>query len=229
MMSTIEVPLSGFFRRDKADLALHHLAHECLAGRGVLTVEFGPAAATLSLEQSDESDNGIVISGAWRTPGLFAVPPAETGVKLLVPLLYRVSCLRLPHGQIFALARHDRPIVDFFARNLFLAMARNAPLDCHEMAGDAVRTSAAKDFQRHYFFVFKHVFPTPAFAKLNASDSLDLVAVDSYLPVLTYESQLLRCGAEKIRNARAHPPVNLAELKTRVVEARESILALYAA
>lgn len=201
MTAAVTLTQKAFFTPLEAVSGFQDLTRLCLVRRGALILAIGAKGVTASLEDAGPQTTGsaIGLGGRWRIEDLAALPIADTGARLVLPLLFRLSWLRLPHDQIYALSRAHRSPAGFFARNLVLALLRGAPLDLEVRDEDAAALKPMREFQNQYVFALKALVPDSAFGGRSATEVTDLVLASGYLPVIRFDNPVLDQGSAAIR------------------------------
>ncbi|MGD9921503.1 MAG: hypothetical protein AB7V13_08655 [Pseudorhodoplanes sp.] len=229
MTSRLVIPFRAFYRADEKPAAFRDILRGCLAGGTAISAEIGAETVTLDLQSGANASAALRLGGRWCAPDFHAGPSHEVGMKLMLPLLFCASRIVLPYAHIYTIGRDHRSVADFFARNLFLAMGRNAPVSLEESGDGEASANAVGDFRRQYFYIVKATFSESIFQERSAADIFDLMLANSYLPVIPFKNPLLRRGGEALRNSvrAVGADRDVAALKLRLMDARKTILAHY--
>jgi hypothetical protein len=178
------------------------------------------------IEVDNDAPKELQLYGQWTTSSLRFAPLNNVGAKLILPLLFNATEVRLPHDQIYTLGHSHRSIAEFFARNLFLAAVRDAPIAFSDTPVNSVSTQYVEEFRRGYFYILKAAFGESVFQNRSAGDVLNFVLLNAYLPILNFDDPLLRGGAEALRKSVNKETRNdLSPLKAQLMEARNVTLA----
>jgi hypothetical protein len=197
----------------------------CLSTRGtmVLRVETGGI-----IVESDSTDSAAVaLTGRWRSP-LLAGAHSSAAALLLLPFVFLIDGIRLPHDQICTLGRDDRTVADFFMRNLFYAACRNEPFTLlgHPTGVQPTITKTARDLARTFGWIAKALLKDDVFDSPNAPE---YILASAHLPLTAFSTPLLRAGAAVLQRAAAENNAQAGGRRTlpELTQLREQILKLY--
>jgi hypothetical protein len=141
-------------------------------------------------------------------------------------LFYSIET-RLSWDQLYTLGHTYRSIADFFARNIFLAVCRDASIIFKEDASEA-SAQHLRTFRRHYFFILKAEVTEGCFQSQNADDFLNYVFLNAFLPVLDFENPLLGSGVSVLRKfVEIESRNDLPLLKAQLMNVRAAVMSNY--
>lgn len=199
------------------------LTRRALAHKGAIALSIGAQGVRVALEPAAGSEGGaeLRLGGHWRTADLSRARLQETGGRLMLPLLYRISQVRLPQDLIFSIGRDHRSPAGFFARNLLLGLLRNAPLHLSDVDENADARRHLREFQSQYFFALRSLVGDGVFGERNAVEFADMVMANCFVPVIRFPNPLLEHGCAAIRRdvLRVNP-----SRRDRLMQARTAIL-----
>lgn len=221
MTARLALTLEAFFGAGGPTPDFIGLTRKCTINHSALSVEIGADAVSVTLVPGQTPPGPIRLKGLWRIAELTRLPTDQTGVRLMLPLLCRLSAIVLPHDQIHAISREHRSPAAFLARNLVFALTRSAPLTLTPGAADVAAQRGPREFQNHYLFALKAQVAEAAFEGLSASEILDLVLSNCYLPVLSCSNPLFERSSERIRQMQRS---DVSRLKPQLIEARTAML-----
>lgn len=225
MTRALEMSLDAFLKASEKPRAFPELVVECIQNKGGLSVVFKQDRAVVDLIDAKDVGAGLTLQGHWSAEEFSALPNLKTSARLYLPFLFETSRMVIPEQQIAALDMDHRPVVDFFVRNLFMAIGRDCPITC---TADAATTlpNMSRTFQRHYMYLFKHIFPEKSLGELGASEVMDFILVNSFFPMLDFENTLLRQGADQLRklSTPAQTLAPVADLKGDLLQTRSDLM-----
>jgi hypothetical protein len=225
MNAVVEMPFDRFFSADKKPSAFRDIVTLGLSQRRTLTCRITTNAVFIDAEQAASTE--LRLFGTWTAPSLENSLGDDVGAKLILPLLFNATKIELPHDQLYTLGHSYRSIADFFTRNLYLAVLRDAPVVFRKQAIDKVSAQQLHALRRQYFYILKAEFAEDCFQARNAEDALNFVFINTYLPVLQFSNPLLRRGAETLRRCVAiDRHIDLAPLKAQILKARAAVMSL---
>lgn len=214
------------FAKDGQSARLQPLIAACMQRQGALLLELTAQAVQIRIEDAPGRGAPLRLTGQRSVPDLNLSAIDQVGAKLILPLLFDIQTLCLPHRQIFYLGRDFCSIADFFARNLFLAAVRNVTLDI-QAAPTHQLPDSAKNFKHEYCFILKHTLPEEHLKTRNANESIDLIALNACLNVQYFSHSILNrhLGSAHPVNQHNSAGNHLAALKMRLLETRSALLA----
>lgn len=226
MTSRLDIPYASFFSGSEKPSNFQDLIARCLTKR--LTLRARLAAEGASMEVVNDPCKDLQLIGHWRSPGMCAVPAGNVGAKVLLPLLFNPAEIRIPYAHFFTLGHPYRSIADLLARNLFLAITRDAPVSLVTTSFNDAPSNKRRQFRNSYYYILKTAFPEAMFGVSSTPEALDLVLANAYLPVCSFDNPLLRVGADMLRNRMgSSPEANVASSKARVIAVRETMMNSY--
>lgn len=225
MTYEMDIPYRAFFTTEEKPQEFQSLLRTCIDSHGSLRTAITPDH--VRLEVLDQADNAgkLQLSGCWRSPDFRPDNTEGVAVRLILPFLFEITEMKLPHSQIYTLGHSYRPLANFFMRNLFMAICRNAPATYEtKQVGEAV-TQGVRDLQRQYFYILKSVFSEPALENRSADEAIEFILANAYLPVLDFKSPLLQRGGQILRSALpGRDTARTGRLKSQLLEARAKML-----
>lgn len=226
-MAVCEVRMSrgAFFGRDPSLGKVRDLLRGCAAKQGTLLLHLEGDAVVMSSGKPSGPPDVITVEGQWRTPDLRIAGDSAMSARLFLPFLFGLSAMALPWREVHATPHDFRPVADFFARNLLLAVARGTPVVCREKPVPPETMAAVKELQRQYFLAFKALFAEPLFQEHSAPDAIELMVAGAYAPGVTFDNVLLQGGLRELRKASAN---DLTGLRHNIAVARAAMMAQYA-
>lgn len=215
------------FAKDGQHARLQPLIVACMQRQGALLLELSEQAVYLRVEDAPGRGAPLRLTGQPSVPDLNLSAIDQVGAKLILPLLFDIQTLCIPHRQIFYCGREFRSIADFFARNLFHAAVRNASFDTRAVPTHQFLESA-KQFRREYYYVFNHMLPEEQLKSRGLNESINLIALNACLGVQYFSHSILNNSLGSAHPvSHHHNAVNhMAALKMRLLETRSALLAL---
>jgi len=199
MNKSITMSIDAFLRPGADHDAFGSIVLDCLAYNLWLRMSLRADEVQISLHQGQDETPGVTLHGHWGAPELDVLPDAPVSAQLFMPFLFGVSQMEIHSSEIVAPASPHRAAINFFVRNLFLAIGRRSPITCHGDPADTL-PELHHDFRLHYMYLFKHIFPETCFDGLGASEATNMIFCNGYLPLLSFENDLLSAGAERLRD-----------------------------
>ena len=225
MTSSVEISFQEFFSADKTPSSFRDLLVLCLTRKRTLSFRITPSAVILKVEEDGLA--GLKIHGAWTASSFRSAPMGNNGVKIIAPLLFNTCEGRLVWDQLYTLGHSYRSIADFFARNIYLAACRDAPISFKEDTS-AASAQHLRTFRRHYFFVLKAEITEGYFQSQTADDVLNFIFLNAFLPVVVFENPLLESGGRLLRKFVGVESRNdLPLLKAQLMNARAAVMSNY--
>jgi hypothetical protein len=128
------------------------------------------------------------------------VPPVKGGIgaNLLAPLISPMVKMVLPAQQIYTLRTGKRSIADFFMRNLYYAICRKEYLNISIPVGAFKVPSTHAQLAKRYLWILRSAFSDKV---LHEKNLFEMLILNTRLPIIVFESQLLSSGAESHRSA----------------------------
>jgi hypothetical protein len=223
MTPVIKMPFAAFFAADKKPVEFRDVVLLCLSQRRALS--FRVETDGVVVEAGKDPLIEIRLAGQWTGSSLISAPTDETGVTLVLPLLFNTTQMSLPHDQLYTLGHSYRSIADLFARNLFLAVFRDVPIVFEVGPITDAAIQHVRAFRRQYFYILKAEYGETSFQHRNAEDMISFMMINAYLPVLDFANPLLRRGGEVLRASTAAAAHNeRAPLKAEILSARMALL-----
>ncbi len=226
MSEEITLTPAECFANDGQSARLRPLIVACMQRQGALVLELSAQTVQLRVEDTAGRGGPLRLTGQPSMPDLNLSAIDQVGAKLILPLMFDIQTLCLPHRQIFYYGREFRSVAEFFARNLYLAAVRNVSLDIQAVPTHKLPESAIM-FKHEYYFILKHALPDEQLKSRNANESIDLIALNAYLGAQYFSHALLNrqlgsAHAESQHHSAGH---HLAVLKMRLLETRSAVLA----
>jgi hypothetical protein len=146
------------------------------------------------------------------------IPPIKdvTGANLLMPLIAPIVGMVLPTRQIYTVRSGKRSIADFFMRNLFYAICRKKDVQFTNAVDEFKVSPTHAHLAKRYLWILRSAFSDKV---LHEKNLFEILILNTRLPILVFESQLLSGGAEHHRSA----ILNLDASKQRAVTDFEQI------
>jgi hypothetical protein len=169
----------------------------CIKARTGLHVSASDQGMVIKAENSKRSDDNIELQGRWLSPAL-SPPPGHSFARLLMPFIFLIEGMYLPHRHLVTLSRDDRTTADFLMRNLFHSLVRREKIRYVSIV-EPVQTKEkqmGQELMRTYLWLAKSVFKDTVLSKPNA---LELLLANAHLPVISHEHVLLETGAQDLR------------------------------
>ena len=226
MSTTLTLTPQECFAKDGQTARLQPLIAACMQRQGALLLELTAQAVQIRIEDAPGRGAPLRLTGQPSVPDLNLGAIDQVGAKLILPLLFDIQTLCLPHRQILYLGRDFRSVADFFARNLFLAAVRNVTFDIQ--AGPTHQLpEPAKTFKHEYCFILKHALPEEHLKARNAKESIDLIALNVCLDTQYFSHSMLNRNLGSAHPVSQHNTAgnHLAALKMRLLETRSALLA----
>lgn len=171
------------------------LFESCLQNRQSFILEIGEEDVRIyAREKGSAQTSHAVIKASFIDD---VVPPINEGIgaNLLMPLIAPMVKMVLPAQQIYTLRLGNRSIADFFMRNLFYAICRkDVQFDAAAASSKAPSTHA--HLAKRYLWILRSVFSDKV---LHEKNLFEMIILNTRLPILVFESQLLSGGAERHR------------------------------
>lgn len=212
--------------KEGQSIRLRPLIAACMQSQAALQVEL--SSQTVQIRNVETSD----LSGALHITGYPSIPDLDLGTmnrvsaKLVLPLLFDISTLCLPHRNIVYLGREFRSLADFFARNLFHAAVRNTIFEI-QLESPRKLTENSKNFKNEYFYILKHALFEECLKTRNAKESIDIIALNACLDAQYFNHAILNrpLGSGRLGSQNDRYMSNLADLKMRLLNTRSALLA----
>lgn len=193
--------------------------------QGSVTLTLGPDGVTLGCVPGG-AEPGPCLQGLWAHG--YAVPEvSHVGACLLLPLLFRARQIVLPHHAIYSVGREERSLADFFMRNVYLSAlfgGRPRYVADSETWPDAL-SARSGELGRRYLWLLRAGTPEPWLSRRNARE---LLVAATQLPLLKFDSDLLRVGMDQIRQSlREVGESPRHALRADFMSLRQSLMPLY--
>lgn len=222
-----ELSYARFFAPKERSPQVVDVVHECVARKSSLHLKLSRAGVTLSVDSSDPQDRLLTLSGRWRSAVLEG-EHRSAGALVLVPFVFLIEELCLPHTSLFTLGRGGRWVSDFFMRNFFYAACRQEKMLFHTVPAapsDAI-TKGSHDLARTYLWIAKANLKAKVFDRGNAPE---LILADTHLPLMAYSNPLMDAGAAALRHTAAQAVAADPQRaqKRACLQVRERLVATY--
>lgn len=222
-----KIDYEALFTTNRREQDLADLIEGACRSRGSLTLKLHEDSVELGCLEGGAA-RSVVVSGRW----VHDLPVADIrgdAARLVLPLLFRVRSMVLPHHCIFNTGRTGRSWADFFVRNLYLTalFAGEVRYLCDDQALPGALAARSSDFGRRYLWLLRGALAEPQLSRHNVRE---LLAASTYLPLLRFESGLfesamadIRAGVQSASAVKTDP----ADLKEAFLALRGSLMPLY--
>lgn len=172
------------------------LFESCLRNRQSLILEISEENVRIYAEEKCSAQTSHEVIEASFIDDV--VPPIKGGIgaNFLTPLIAPMVKMVLPAQQIYTLRSGKRSIADFFMRNLFYAIGRKNDVQFNATVGAFKVPPTHVHLAKRYLWILRTAFRDKV---LHENNLFEMLILNTRLPILVFESQLLSGGAERHR------------------------------
>lgn len=227
MTARLEIPARAF-HKDSIPEGMDEILKTCLAKYRALTVYFEPDVVKIGAAPIEEKPARVKLRGGWRTSDCQDLTPTNVGVKLALPVLYDIKAVSFPSSEIMTMKSEGRSLNDFFATNLLFALCRNVAVSLDRTSAPANRSpDGVRRLRERYISLLHSMLSEKALGTRSASDDIDMMLINAYVPVMEFSTSLMEQGSLMIRQMVRDKEINnvQAQLHSQLLEVRKRLLA----
>ncbi len=186
-----------FFQSLEPQPAFDSALHDCMTHNHSLHMSLTSSGVSIASTPEQTKQSKITLKGTWRIPP-HNTQHQSTGARQLAPFFFLIEEYTLPADKIFTVGKGHRSTADFFMRNLFYSTSRSENISyitTHQSKSDSVIQGSQK-LAKFYLWITQAMIKDPVF---EHPDILNLLCINTHLPVLNFSNNALKTGADEYR------------------------------
>jgi hypothetical protein len=190
-----------FFRKIEDLPEFNNLLSIAFYKKKDLILEVSPDGLEIFLSSKSSGESTLLLEGHWKSSYFYNSNFCEMQF-LVVPYLFAIYKITLPHECIYSPGRPYRSVVDFFMRNYIYTVVRKSnviTLEVGESNNERINR-ASINLSKCHTWILKTLIKEPIFDNKNLHE---LVYACAHIEIFKFESLLLQRCIENIRKVTA--------------------------
>lgn len=197
MTATLSLSTADLFEDGRAFDRVRVYLVGALSRRAAVVLTLRANGGDLTLEGAPDPGASRV-DGNWRAPGIDPAGIDDPGARVMLPLLFLPTAIRLAPVDMISLGHPHRPVADLFARCLLYAGLRNGSISWR--VTPIVAPAMSRDLLHRYYFILRSCLPDTALTSRPPPEGLDLLLANLYSAALPLNNAMLKSGARALRD-----------------------------
>lgn len=213
-MKTLKLTGQQFFSKGEKVKTMHTLIKKCFEFKLSLRIEFNDQQSNILIDTHNEADHAVILEATPSIPSITRADTESVKQKLILPLLFRLNKISIPHEQIISVRSKSGSPADYIARILFISALRRTLTKTNYSEYTDGSTTLSRQFIFAYLHVIKDYLNEPIFDNHSPEESLEIILNNYCLESKFLKHELLN-WSRKDPNKRTERS-NLAKTKQNI-------------